>query len=246
MCPYYPAKEGLTRLTIAEVTEWELEMRVERKRAICSVRERGKGCCWAEESSKTTTHYPKPKNIPSTHKPTRAVWARACSQNLYTTFVCVLRLCHFALVIYETLQVPWRRCRALQFMSNLVNILSPVRPVSHCFSLFPMFSPSASPPQLPLVSSVSGCWVTERNQVWIWTTYIFSLIRAPFCCLWASLGKFNFWTVCHRQGQVTSAWCQASCVKCVKPSLSFNAEGGITACQTAKCLHTSLLCSTLR
>ena len=45
MCPYYPAKEGLIRLTITEVTERELEMRVERKRAICSVSERRKGCC---------------------------------------------------------------------------------------------------------------------------------------------------------------------------------------------------------
>ncbi len=177
MCPYYPAKEGLARLTIAEVTEWESEMRVERKRAICSVRERGKGCCWVEKSSKTTTHYPKPKNIPSTHKHTHTVWTRACSQILYTTFVCVLRLCHFALVIYETLQVPWRRCRALQFMSNLVNILSPVRPVSHCFSLFPMFSPSASPPQLlsSPPSPVAG-WQSEIKSGS--ERYIFSLIRA--------------------------------------------------------------------
>lgn len=43
MCPYYPAKEGLARLTAAEVTERESEARVERERAVRSVRERGKG-----------------------------------------------------------------------------------------------------------------------------------------------------------------------------------------------------------
>ena len=32
--------------------------------------------------------------------------AHTDSRILYTTFVCVLRLCHFALLIYETLQVP--------------------------------------------------------------------------------------------------------------------------------------------
>lgn len=171
MCPYYPAKEGLARLTIAEVTEWESETKVERKRAIRSVRERGKGCCWVEKSGKTTTHYPKSKNI------LRKQYTHTCSQTLYTTFVCVLRLCHFALLIYETLQVTSRRCRALQFMSNLVNILSPVRPVSDCFSLFSMFSQSPSPPRVTLSppSPVAG-WQREIKPGS--KQYIFPLIRA--------------------------------------------------------------------
>lgn len=179
MCPYYPAKEGLARLTIAEVTEWELEMRVERKRAIRSIRERGEGCCWVEKSSKTTTHYPKPQKHP---KRTHTVCTHTRSQILYTTLVCVLHLCHFALLIYETLQVPWRRCRALQFMSNLVNILSPVRPVSHCFSLYPMFFPSPSPPQLPLFppSTVAG-WQREIKPG-SETIYILSDLRPFVVC----------------------------------------------------------------
>lgn len=182
MCPYYPAKEGLARLTIAEVTEWELEMRVERKRAICSIRERGEGCCWAEKSSKTTTHYPKPQKHPK-RAHTVCTRTRTRSQILYTTFVCVLHLCRFALLIYETLQVPWRRCRALQFMSNLVNILSPVRPVSHCFSLHPMFSPVSISSSASLVfppSTVAG-WQREIKPG-SETIYILSDLR-PFCCL---------------------------------------------------------------
>lgn len=164
-------------------------MRVERKRAICSVRERGKGCCWVEKSGKTTTHYPEPKNIPSTHRHT---CAHTRSQILYTTFVCVLRLCHFALLIYETLQVPWRRCRALQFMSNLVNILSPVRPVSHCFSLFLVFSPS--PPRLPssLSSSRVAGWQKEIKSAS--ERYILS-DSCPFVVCGRSCESFNFWTV---------------------------------------------------
>lgn len=140
-------------------------MRVERKRAICSVRERGKRLLLSGEEQQNDNSLSQTRKHP---KHTHTVCTHTCSQILYSTFVCVLRLCHFALLIYETLQVPWRRCRALQFMSNLVNILSPVRPVSHCFCLFPMFSPSPSPPRLPL-SPVSGRWVTGRNQAWIWT-----------------------------------------------------------------------------
>lgn len=183
----------------------------------------GKGCCWTEKSSKTTTHYPKIENIPSTHRRTQKVCAHTCSRILYTTFVCVLCLCHFALLIYGTLQVPWQRCRALQFMSNLVNILSPVRPVSHCFSLFPMFFRPHLPLDFP--PSPPSPFASERQKSSaIQTTYILSDFTP--LCLWVSLWKFNFWTMCHRQGQVTSAWFQASCMKSVKPSLSFNAEGG--------------------
>lgn len=177
MCPYYPAKEGLARLTIAEVTEWELEMRVERKRAICSMGEGERLLLSGEEQQNDNSLSQTQKHPKHTHKHAHPVWTHTCSQILYTTFVCVLHLCHFALLIYETLQVPWRRCRALQFMSNLVNILSPVRPVSHCFSLFPVFSPSPSPPQLPLFppSPVAG-WQREIKSGS--EQYIFSLIRA--------------------------------------------------------------------
>lgn len=76
----------------------------------------------------------KPQNIPSTYKQPHTACAHTVGHN------CCLRarsLCHSALLIYQALQVPWRRCRVLQFMSNLVNILSPVRPVSHCFSSHP-------------------------------------------------------------------------------------------------------------
>lgn len=162
MCPYYPAKEGLARLTIAEVTEWESETRVERKRAIRSVRERGERLLLSGEEQQNDN------SLSATQKHrTQTVDTHTCSQTLYTTFVYVLCLCHLALLIYETLQVTSRRCRALQFMSNLVNILSPVRPVSDCFSPFSMFSQSPTPPRVPLVSPISGRWVTERNQVWI-------------------------------------------------------------------------------
>lgn len=163
MCPYYPAKEGLARLTIAEVTEWELEMRVERKRAVCGGRG-GKGCCWVEKSSKTTTHYPKIESIQSAHKHAHQVFTLTSSHILYTTFVCVLCLRYWALLIYGTLQVPWQRCRALQFMSNLVNILSPVRPVSHCFSLFSILFHLHFPPRLLSSPSSSG---DKLNRVWI-------------------------------------------------------------------------------
>lgn len=99
------------------------------------------------------------------------------THTLYTTFVCVLRLCRFPLLlIYGILQVAPRRCRALQFMSNLVNILSPVRPVSRCFSSLPVFPPSSSPPRVlsstpnpphPHIPSRPSHRVTGRNQAWI-------------------------------------------------------------------------------
>lgn len=157
--PYYPAKRG-ARLTIAEVTEGR-KKEEERKREVVVVERR-------EEAAKRQLIIPKPqKQSAHMRSPHR-------TQSLYTTSVCVLRLCHLVLLIYETLQVPWRRCRALQFMSNLVNILSPVRPVSHCF-------PRCSvPPRLP--SLVSGRRLSERNQV---LNNIFRLIRAP---LFSSVG----------------------------------------------------------
>lgn len=121
MCPYYPAKEGLARLTAAEVTERASE----RKRGLSSSRDERQN----DNSLSRNRKHPE-------HAQTGAESSRS---HLYTTCVCVLRLRRLALLIYGTLQVPWRRCRALQFMSNLVNILSPVTPVSHCFSLFPLF-----------------------------------------------------------------------------------------------------------
>lgn len=44
MCPFYPAREERTGLTIAEVTECELETRVERRGAMCGVRGKEGGC----------------------------------------------------------------------------------------------------------------------------------------------------------------------------------------------------------
>lgn len=79
------------------------------------------------------------------------------------------------LLIYGILQVAPRRCRALQFMSNLVNILSPVRPVSRCFSSLPVFLAvlvfllefyRQHPPPHPQPYRPSRR-VTGRNQAWI-------------------------------------------------------------------------------
>lgn len=145
MCPYYPAKEGLTRLTAAEVTEWESE----RRRG-------GKVVVELRRAAKRQLIIPKSKTSRARTSRRRKP-ALTLAAHLYTTSVCVLRLRHFALLIYGTLQVPWRRCRALQFMSNLVNILSPVRPVTHCF-----FPSLCYPPHLPSPppSPVPG-WQTE-------------------------------------------------------------------------------------
>lgn len=133
MCPYYPAKEGLTRLTAAEVTERASE----RKRGLSSSRDERQN----DNSLSRNRKHPE-------HAQTGAESSRS---HLYTTCVCVLRLHRLALLIYGTLQVPWRRCRALQFMSNLVNILSPVTPVSHCFS--PLSSVLPSPADTPRSSA---------------------------------------------------------------------------------------------
>lgn len=91
----------------------------------------------------------------------------------------MLHLCHFPLLIYEALQVPWRRCGALQFMSNLANILSPVRPVSHYFPSSPCASQS-------LVAA-------ERNKVWQATGYNVSSDISPLVCGW----KFYIWSAHH-------------------------------------------------
>lgn len=107
---------------------------------------------------------PKPKTSRA-HTSAQIKYAAAlCNHILYTTFVCELRLCHCVLLIYGTLQVPWRRCRALQFMSNLVNILSPVRPVSHCFPLFSVFSVPRLPPRLSSVPPLRIRALSDRQE----------------------------------------------------------------------------------
>lgn len=86
--PYYPAKEGLARLTTAEVTERESGAGV-----ASGVRGGGGFCCSARKKNSQQTHYSEAEKHP-------AQTVRLCAS------VCVLRLCHFALLIYETLQVP--------------------------------------------------------------------------------------------------------------------------------------------
>lgn len=141
------------------------------------------------------------------------------THTLYTTFVCVLRLCHFTLLIYGTLQVASRRCRALQFMSNLVNILSPVRPVSHCFSPFSVFSPSPSPPRAPSSPPSQSPGDREKSSPGS-SQSIFPLIYSPLLFAGATV------KVCllNRRANSTrtrpgKAVCGAgaSCVQCVKP-----------------------------
>lgn len=90
-------------------------------------------CCQVEKSSKTTTHYPKPPKTSRTNSRHSHFVHHFCLRAPPLSFPLLL--------IYGILQVAPRRCRALQFMSNLVNILSPVRPVSHCFSSLPVFLP---------------------------------------------------------------------------------------------------------
>lgn len=133
MCPYYPAKE----FKCWQKQRWQSEScvwRVMGKRAVCGGRRR-QVAPQQRRVAKRQLIIPKIECNRNAHKRLHEVCAPTSSHILYTTFVCVLRLCLSALLIYGTLQVPWLRYRALQFMSNLVNILSPVRPVSHCFPL---------------------------------------------------------------------------------------------------------------
>lgn len=125
MCLYYPARKGPLRLTVAE---WQSQRWVANKRAKCSITGEGKVVVDQRRAAKRKLIIPNPKNI--LHKQYTLTLADSVQH-----FCLYAPSLSFPFTYLWGLQVPWRRCGALQFMSNLVNILSPVRPVTHYFSL---------------------------------------------------------------------------------------------------------------
>lgn len=195
MCPYYPAGEGLARVTTTEVTDWELETakgatrKNRRKRYVAQRGSKGEGSVvkWRRAAKRQLI-------IPSPPKTSRA----NTTHSHFVHHFCLRAppLSFPLLLIYGILQVAPRRCRALQFMSNLVNILSPVRPVSRCFSSLPVFPPSSSPPRVlsstPPPSTLSSQSSGDREKSSLDSTNLYSLWFIPLCCFAGSGGGESF------------------------------------------------------